>query len=476
MASITAIELGPDTCAFARTSGRRGEIRLLASEILDPAAFPGAEAFTVAVRRTRRAFHLPRRCRVVVWGLPDGAKLKDAAVKPLLKPLTDAGFRVERVVTPCNALAALARLKTSRGDGSTCWVAINRGGVAIVAVRPGKLLHAHSFAWDSTVGATGSQARLLQRYLLVSHLSPHVKRAMGDARKAGSTVGVVVTCGNLPDLRSLTMPLIEELDIEVETLDSLEGLVVKPEAADKLGESASAIRLACAAVIARGSRPWDPAKKKSSRTAVYIAAAVVAALLAGLAYQWYAKKTPAATLVPAPQSQPARVTVPARGVNAPDARPIAPTGAPPAPVTIEGRGSRAGEPGNKPRSSVPDPPIQAPKPSPPAVSAPISLPKPNPPAVRAPVAPPKPNPPAVSGPARPAPLGDAVPRVTGILISNNRRYATIEGGRIVGIGDAVGRRTVVGMDERSVLFREPSGVQLRVGLGGRLLAVEREPR
>src|SRR5258705_10293839 len=122
MASITAIELGPDTCAFARTSGRRSEIRLLASEILDPAAFPGADAFTVAVRRTRRAFHLPRRCRVVVWGLPDGANLKDAAVKPLLKPLTDAGFKVERVVTPCNALAALARLKTSRGDGSTYWV------------------------------------------------------------------------------------------------------------------------------------------------------------------------------------------------------------------------------------------------------------------------------------------------------------------------------------------------------------------
>jgi hypothetical protein len=105
MANITAIEIGPDTCAFARTAGRRGEIRLIASEILDPAAFPGPDAFSVAVRRTRHAFHLPRRCRVVVWGLADGASLKDAAVKPLLKPLVDAGFRVERVVTPCNALA-----------------------------------------------------------------------------------------------------------------------------------------------------------------------------------------------------------------------------------------------------------------------------------------------------------------------------------------------------------------------------------
>jgi hypothetical protein len=73
-------------------------------------------------------------------------------------------------------------------------------------------------------------------------------------------------------------------------------------------------------------------------------------------------------------------------------------------------------------------------------------------------------------------LGDPVPRVTAILVSQNRRYATMEGGRIVGIGELVGRRTVVGMDERSVLLREPSGVQLRVGLGGRLLPVERNLR
>ena len=151
MRSITAVELGADICAFARTSVRRGEIRLTAAEILDPAAFPGIEAFTVAARQTRRALRLPRRCRVVVWGLPDGASRRDAAVKPLVAPLIAAGFRVDRVVSPCNALAALARrMKTSRGEGSTCWIAINRGGVAIVVVRPGKLLYSHSFAWDSS--------------------------------------------------------------------------------------------------------------------------------------------------------------------------------------------------------------------------------------------------------------------------------------------------------------------------------------
>jgi exosome complex RNA-binding protein Rrp4 len=76
----------------------------------------------------------------------------------------------------------------------------------------------------------------------------------------------------------------------------------------------------------------------------------------------------------------------------------------------------------------------------------------------------------------PALLGDAIPRVTAILISRDRRYATVDGGQIVAIGDRLGRRTVIGMDERSVVFQEPSGVQIRVGLGGRLLGAERTPR
>jgi hypothetical protein len=73
-------------------------------------------------------------------------------------------------------------------------------------------------------------------------------------------------------------------------------------------------------------------------------------------------------------------------------------------------------------------------------------------------------------------LKDAVPRVTAILVSKDRRLATVDGGQIIGIGDLLGRRTVVGMDERSVVLQEPSGVQIRIGLGGRLLAIDRAGR
>lgn len=73
-------------------------------------------------------------------------------------------------------------------------------------------------------------------------------------------------------------------------------------------------------------------------------------------------------------------------------------------------------------------------------------------------------------------LKDPVPRVTAILISSDRRMATIDEGRIVSVGDALGKRVVVAIDERALVLKEPSGVQIRVGLGGRILGVERSER
>jgi hypothetical protein len=256
MPTITAVELGADICALARASISGDEISLFDAETLDPAHFPGRDSLKAAVRQTRRTLRLRGvPCRPL--GLPDGSSRKDPAIGLLERWPARIQDRARRV--PCDALAALARLKTASGDGATCWIAINRGGVAIVVARPGLQLYAHSFMWDSSVGATGSQARLLQRYSLVAILAPQVGRAMAAAHAKGAKVGAIVTCGNLPDLRSLAMPLIEELDIEVETLDSLDGL---PSVRGRrlAADVASAIRLACAGAFARGTRPRDASK------------------------------------------------------------------------------------------------------------------------------------------------------------------------------------------------------------------------
>jgi hypothetical protein len=78
-----------------------------------------------------------------------------------------------------------------------------------------------------------------------------------------------------------------------------------------------------------------------------------------------------------------------------------------------------------------------------------------------------------SKPRRPALLPDAVPRVTAILVSDERRLATVDNGQIVGVGDMVGRRVVVRIEDRAVILREPSGVEIRVGLGGKVLGTAR---
>jgi len=525
VAVLTAVELGADICALARASVHADGVHVYAAETLDPAAFPGGGTFTVALRSSRKNLKLPRRCRVVLWGIPEGAGRRDPSVRPRLAPIEGAGFHVERVVSPCNALAALARLKTSRGENATCWLAVNRGGVAIVVVRPGKQLYSHSFTWDSTLGNTGSQARLLQRYSLVASLAPEVKRAMSVARQHGTPVDAIVTCGNLPDLRSLTMPLIEELDVEVETLDSLDGLVVKKDAEDRLTDLAPAIRLACAGAATRSSRPWDSSQRWKSRAerALLYAATIVGVAVAGYAwYSWthrpapppFENRAPAPAQPPAqpprtqpsapppprtqPTGQPPPAEAPTSGRTRPspeDVRPQTPKPQPSASAPKPPASSPSVNPPQKPAPQTPAPrtvPTQTPPPrtSPPPRPLPVDAPPRTPPtvnssAVPADKPPARPTQPAVrttaeqpgraepATPPQPLPprLSDPVPRIATILVSGDRRYATVDGGQIVGIGDILGRRTVVAIDERSVLFREPSGLQIRVGLGGRVLSV-----
>jgi hypothetical protein len=438
---------------------RDGDVQLLAAETLDPGAFPGIDTFTSAVRKARKSLNLPRRCRAVVWGLPDGAHREDPSARPLIAPLRGAGFRVDRIISPCNALAALARLRTPRGEGATCWIAVNRAGVAMVVVSPGRQLYSHSFAWDSTVGSSGSQARLLQRYSLVAFLAPEIRRAMAVARQKGTPVDSIITCGNLPEIRSLTMPLIEELDVEVETLDSLEGLAVAPDASDRLLDVAASLRLACAGAIARPTRRRDESKGKGSPGAsrsilrfLGLAAVILGVLVAG----WAAWMDPPVPHKPAPSvgrrldaAEPAPPSTPTPTPLPP--RPIAP---PPAPAAVgsvpAGRALDTQPPAAD--KTVAERVSSAPEPRDlrqPAEAKPLAIPE---------------------------PLKEPVPNVTAILVASDRRMATLEDGRIVTVGDVLGKRVVVGIDERAVALREPSGVQIRVALGGKVVGIERSGR
>ena len=213
---------------------------------------------------------------VVAWDLHESASASDPLTRAVLAPLRDAGFAVDAVLSPTDALCALAkRRQKAAGREGEVWLALNRQRVAMAIVEDGRLLYSRRFDWHYSPAAT-QRAELLQRYSLVAHLRRKSGTASTScARNTARRVNAIVTCGDLPDLRSLTMPLIEELDIEVETLDTLDGIGVEGAAAgDAIAEQAPAIRLACAA--AAGS-----AASGSERWRLVAAAVVLLAILVG---------------------------------------------------------------------------------------------------------------------------------------------------------------------------------------------------
>jgi len=296
MASVTGIELGRESCVLVgvRATGA-GTADVTALHIIEPAAWPTLDvALVETLRSVRRAKRFPRDARIVAWGLPDDPAGNEAIVRALQRPIVAAGFRVESILTPPQALALLAASRQRQhGDGAAAWLALNMHGAAIAIVRAGELLFARTFEWSYSTRVMSGKAQLLQRYSLVAQLAPEVRRGIAAVRASrGIVVEQAVTCGDLPELRSLTMPLIEELDLEVETLDSTEGLrAVGKAKAERFAESAPAIRLACAAAMTQSKRRGS-ANKSFARIAAGIA--VIAALGWGSYAYWRASIVPSA--------------------------------------------------------------------------------------------------------------------------------------------------------------------------------------
>ncbi|HTL45246.1 MAG TPA: hypothetical protein VL262_12970 [Vicinamibacterales bacterium] len=399
MTRLTAIELADDAGTLIGASVRGTRVVVNAVERFDRRALARTTGFARALQQARGMLDLPRRTRVVLWG---GRPPVDPESSAAVQPLTDAGFEIERVVSPCDALAALARTRHPRPDATILWVAINRRHVAIVVMRPGRLFYSRAFPWDSTIGAVGSHAQLLQRYSLVAFLAPELRRAIEATSAEGGVVDGVATCGDVPELRSLTMPLIEELDLEVETLDSAEGVDADPSVQATVGDVAPAIRLAMAGAVARLPR----ARKSWTRLHAVPLTGVAAAAVLGAGGWRYA-------------SRPIELPAPA------DVRPA-----------HTARGD----------VDLPAPPVAA-IPEPSEVDANPGAPPPTP--ARAPA---------------PTLAMEPLPKVTAILTSEDRRTALVNG-RTTQVGDRVGRWTVKAIEPDYVLFTEASGAELRVPLG-----------
>jgi hypothetical protein len=410
--NISGIELGPDSCVLVRARTRGAVVEVSALHQIEPATWPAHDsALAETLRQLRRAKRFPRRARLVAWGLTAQAQGRDPVARSLLEPFAAAGFRVERVLTPPEALAEIARTR-SRGRGvAVAWLAVNVHGAAVAIVRDGELLYGRTVDWQHVGEARGPRAELLQRYSLVAHLAPEVRRGTAQARSThGAIVEAAVICGDLADLRSLTMPLIEELDLEVETLDSTDGLLASGRAlSDRFTASAPAIRLATAAAMIR-----PPREGRTSRVGPFgriAAAAAIVAAIGWVGYSYWIDRD--SQLANPPMGQTSR-SAPLPGRGATPVSPPAPRGTSsrPAPTPVE----RTVDPATA-RADIPEP--------------------------------------------KSVPLKAPLPSVESILVAPDRRLARIDG-RIVTVGDQIGPRVVAGIERDAVVLQEPSGHQIRV--------------
>jgi hypothetical protein len=491
MRGITGIEVGIDLCVLVSTRARRESVQVTAVHGLHPEDGPDPRTpLSEHLRDVRSGLGFPRDARIVAWGLHQSASVTDAATQASLAPFLQAGFHIDDVMTPPQALAVLARQRPpAPGREGTAWLALNRIGAAIAIVVDGELAYSREFAWHYLPAAT-ARLELLQRYTLVAHLAPELRHGLDVVRQQGGlTVDRVVTCGDLPDLRSLTMPLIEELDLEVETLDSLDGLDVSAAVADQIGDQAQAVRLAIAAGTGRTEATRGTFLSRSVRGA---AAVLLVAVLAWTVMRLVTiregrtdiaagaqRPAPTSSATTARQQTPpagseradtsSSAQVPASpGGGGDQSRPAATTGRPGQPSGPEipansSAAARSITPPEQPASdrstsveagagidSVPAPRGAVPA-QPERVTPRVSG-----------------QPPGLAASQRPrVPLREPLPVVNSILFAPDRRLAVVDGA-IVREGEAVGPRVLIRIEPDAVLLREPSGHEVRVPLRRRV--------
>ncbi len=316
------IDLSGDSVILASVNPKASRIELRDFERLD--ANPDLFGLAEDLRRTRRQHRFSRRTEVVAW-----------PGDPRVNAVRDAGFTVERVIMPGEALERIARMHHALSGipGVTAVLSVDSSGGALAIVRDETVLQETALTW-STQGATdAADSDLLRRYSFLSELTETLGASFAAVqRSANARVSEILTCGSLPDLRSLTMPLADEFDVEVETLDSMSEIDVKVKGRmpEEIAEALPTLWVAMAA-----SRRWHPKRRRPVRTLLKIA--VPAGLAAALVMMVVGGRTGGSTGSTSSSVARAPVVAAPRPAPAQSARvqpiPQTPVSAIPAPVT-----------------------------------------------------------------------------------------------------------------------------------------------
>lgn len=212
-------------------------------------------------------------------------------VRQRLRPILDAGFAVEGVTTPCGALWSLAKMRRSALPGEVhAFVALGVSMSALAIFSKGFLLYARDLNWGyaPNIGIPTP----LEREDLAGRLSAELRRSFLYLKQYWEDdVSQVLLCGEMPEIRSLTAPLIERLNVEVETLDTLEGIdaTALPDRFAEFAEQAAAFRLACAIAAApppANLLPLEFTAQRVNRTGRRLLALGSAAAVGVAAFLW----------------------------------------------------------------------------------------------------------------------------------------------------------------------------------------------
>ena len=200
-----------------------------------------------------------------------------------LRAIVEAGFLIEGVTTPCGALWSQSLVRRASLPGEVhAHVALGVSQSALGIFSEGVLLYARDLDWGYATRRAGAPITH-EREALADRLSLELRRSFLYLKQYWETdVSQVLLCGDMAEIRSLTAPLIERLNIEVETLDTLDGIDAEtlPEG---FADHAPAFRLASSIAVQPPPVNLLPVEVTASRTSVtglrIVAAGTAAAIV-----------------------------------------------------------------------------------------------------------------------------------------------------------------------------------------------------
>ena len=334
--------------------------------------------------------------RPVIVTLAPGDEMKRA-----LEPLIDAGIRVRTVMTPGAALGSVAWRRHLAGESAVlaAYVAIETTATCMALARNGLLVAVRDLPWGYR--QDGGNARKCDE--IAGRLGEELAELFaGVAGSGNGVVGQLCICGGFEELHGITAPLMERLDVVVETLDG-SAFTLASAVAESVPAPINLLR----------------ARRRSESRLVLAYSAVGAGLVAGVAIGLAVTRSPQWPAV-------GRMFAP-HAVTRTEILPIR---------LLESIAGTTGSPLTAANALPITPPTEEPSPKTYESNTPM--------------------------PADPVLPLDADLRL--ILYAPGRRLAIING-RIMALGDLVGAARIIDITTEAVLLRDPQGQTRKLVLG-----------